>query len=52
LTIDRYETVGGHGGFLDVGLAAAVEILALLRCEEETPKILSGHSGIPCGREQ
>src|SRR4029077_2445273 len=42
LTVDRDGALDDDRSFLDVGLAAAVEVLALLLGEEEAPEILLG----------
>src|SRR5215471_2110779 len=53
LTVDRDEAVGRDRRFLDVGLAAAVEVLPLLGREEQSSEIVHGDGGIdPACHEQ
>jgi hypothetical protein len=52
LAVDRDRALDDNRGFLDVGLAAAVEVLALLLREEEAPEILLGGDLPRRGSEQ
>src|SRR5216117_3020448 len=45
LAVDRDEALDDHGGLLDVGLAAAVEVLALLLRKEKAPENFLGRGG-------
>src|SRR5438552_18117716 len=52
LAVDRDGALDDHGGLLDVGLAAAVQVLALLLGEEEAPENLLGRGGAGRKSEQ